>query len=315
MKLDQLFDMIDIGIVVLDLRLAVCRWNRWMEIHSGISAEEIIGRPAFDFFPNLDSPRFHRNFKAVSTFGNFAFFSRKLHRYLFPLPVPALSDDAAVFDHMQQTCTMGPLRDDDQAIRHVYIMVQDVTEIAAYERKLLKMNMRDGLTGAFNRRYLEIRLREEMERYARYGRPFSVILQDLDWFKAVNDTHGHLCGDFVLTKFSALMKSRLRKSDMFARFGGEEFCVLLTETEAEKALLLAEELRALTEQTEFEWRGTKLSISISQGVSEIQSDEDGPESVLERADQALYRAKMEGRNQVVVHRKKEKPCVSVFPKK
>lgn len=298
MKLDQLFDMIDIGIVVLDLRLTVCRWNRWMEIHSGISAEDIVGKPAFNFFPELDSPRFHRNFKAVSTFGNFAFFSRKLHKYLFPLPVPALSDDAAPFEHMQQTCTMGPLRDDDQAIRHVYIMVQDVTEIAAYERKLLEMNMRDGLTGAFNRRYLEIRLREEMERYARYGRPFSVILQDLDLFKGVNDTYGHLCGDFVLKKFAELMKARLRKSDLFARFGGEEFCVLLTETGGETAFDVAEELRALTEETVFEWRKSRLSISISQGVSEIQPGGDQPESLLERADQALYRAKTEGRNLV-----------------
>lgn len=299
MNLDQLFDMIDIGLVVLDLQFNVCRWNRWMEIHSGIAAADIVGQPAFAFFPEMDTPRFRRNFKSVSTFGNFAFFSRKLHKYLFPLPVPPLSDDATVFNHMQQTCTMGPLRDEDQVIRHVYIMVQDVTEIACYERKLLEMNLRDGLTGAHNRRYLEIRMREEMERFSRYGRPFSVILQDLDLFKGVNDTYGHLCGDFVLRKFVELMTARLRKSDLFARYGGEEFCVFLPETPGERALHVAEELRALTENASFEWKGSRLSISISQGVSDIQSGEDTPDSVLERADRALYRAKTDGRNRVV----------------
>ena len=298
MNLEQLFDMIDIGIVVLDLRFAVCRWNRWMEIHSGIPAERIVGNSAFAFFPELDSPRFRRNFKSVATFGNFAFFSRKFHRYLFPLPVPPLSDDAEAFGHMQQTCTMGPLRDEDQVIRHVYIMVQDVTEIAAYERKLLATNMRDGLTGAFNRRYLEIRLREEIERHSRHGHPFSVILQDLDLFKAVNDTRGHLCGDHILRKFAERMASRLRKSDLFARYGGEEFCVLLPETEQESARNVAEDLRTLTGGTPFEWSGVSLSITISQGVAQVRDGDETPESVLERADRALYRAKSEGRDRV-----------------
>lgn len=92
---------------------------------------------------------------------------------------------------------MGPLRDDNNVIRYAYIMVQDVTDIAAYEQKLLEMSIRDGLTGVYNRRYFETRLEEEFERHKRYTRPFSIIMQDIDHFKKVNDTYGHPCGDYI----------------------------------------------------------------------------------------------------------------------
>ncbi len=298
MNFAQIFDMVNIGIVILDKDLHICNWNRWMEIHSRIRRNEIIGALLFDFFPHLDTPRFMKNFKSVATFGNFAFFSQKLHNYLFPFEVT--SQWGSEFDHMQQSCTMGPLRDDNNVIRHIYIMVQDVTEVTSYEQKLLEMNMRDGLTGSYNRRYMEFRLQQEYERYQRYARPFSIIIQDIDFFKKINDTHGHLAGDAVLKAFTDLIVSSIRKVDIFARYGGEEFCCLLPETDLKNAATLAQILRKKVEKRIFRFNDTGISITISQGVAELNSAVTSPDSLLKRADEALYEAKRAGRNRVVV---------------
>ena len=122
---NQVFEMVDIGLVILDKELRVRFWNHWMQIHSGLTPEKIIGSPVCDVFPNLRRPRFLNSCRAVFAFGNFCFFSQKLHHYLFPFdPVSAFDSD---FKQMQQSCTMGPLRNDRGEITHLFIAVQDVT--------------------------------------------------------------------------------------------------------------------------------------------------------------------------------------------
>jgi len=186
MMLQQIFDAINIGIVILDRDLKVLGWNRWMEIHSGIPADEIRNTSIFDTYPHLNNPKFTRSCKSVYSFGNFCFFSQKLHHYLFPFKTTCYSE--ASFEYMQQSCAMGPLRDEDNQIKNLFIYVQDMTEVAAYEQKLVQINMKDGLTGIFNRRFLETKLAEEFNRHKRYGGVFSIIMFDIDNFKKVNDT-------------------------------------------------------------------------------------------------------------------------------
>jgi diguanylate cyclase (GGDEF)-like protein len=297
MIFSQIFDMVNIGIVILDRDMNVYKWNRWMEIHSKIPAEKIIGLPLFSFFPDLNNARFIRNFKSVKTFGNFAFFSQKLHQYLFPFR--ATNFLGSNFKYMRQSCTMGPLRDERNVIQYVYIMVQDVTDIAAYEQKLVEMSVRDGLTGIYNRRFFETRLEEEFERHKRYSRSFSIIMQDIDFFKSVNDTYGHQCGDFILKSFASLILANIRKVDIFARYGGEEFCCLLPETKLDSAVKLAEFLRSKVENHVFQFNHTEIKITISQGVAELEKDIKSAESLLRKADDALYEAKNGGRNRVV----------------
>ncbi len=293
----QIFDMVNVGIVILDKELKVYKWNRWMEIHSKISAQEIIGASVFDFFPNLKNPRFLRNVKSVLTFGNFAFFSQKLHKYIFPFKANnSLGTD---FKHMRQSCTMGPLRDENNRIQYVYIMVQDVTDVAAYEQKLIEMSIKDGLTGVYNRGFLENRLAEDFERHKRYMRPLSIIMQDIDFFKRINDTYSHPCGDYVLKNFASLIVSTIRKVDIFARYGGEEFCCVLPETGIESAKKLAEHLRKKIENEIFRFNETEIKITISQGVAELKKETVSGEELLRRADDALYEAKETGRNKVV----------------
>ncbi|RJP78453.1 MAG: diguanylate cyclase [Desulfobacteraceae bacterium] len=305
MIFSQMFDMLDVGIMILDSDLKVFKWNRWMATHSKILPEKIVGKSIFEFFPDLNAPWFLRNCKSVFTFGNFAFFSQKLHKYCFPFK--AYNTLGSDFEYMQQSCTVGPLRDDNNRINYIYITVQDVTEVAAYEKKLINMNTRDGLTGIFNRRYLETKLEEEFDRHIRYNRPLSLIMLDIDHFKGINDNYGHQAGDFILKSLATLIDERIRVVDIVARYGGEEFCCLLPETTAESALALAEFLRMGVEAEIYHFKDKSIKITISQGVSDLNSNVDTAEMLLKLADDGLYEAKRAGRNKVsmISNKKKE----------
>jgi diguanylate cyclase (GGDEF)-like protein len=296
-ELRQIFDNVNIGLIILDSDLRVKTWNRWMALHSRIPESQIIETPLFDAFPNLNTKRFLRNCKAVLAFGNFIFLSQKLHGHLFPFhPTYAVGEQ---LEHMQQSCTMGPIRGEGGRIEYLYMIIQDVSELVHYEKKLLEMNMRDGLTGAFNRRYLDRRLEEEIDRSRRYSQKFSLILFDIDFFKTVNDTHGHHCGDLILKSVASKVTELIRKSDCLARYGGEEFCCLLPGTDLQAALVVAEKLRFALEAMDNIYRDANVKITVSLGVSEIRPGCDTPAKLFDMADRALYRAKGTGRNRVV----------------
>jgi len=296
MILNQIFDAINLGIIILDRDLIVQKWNRWMEIHSKIDADKIIGKYIFEIYPDLESSKFKRSCKSVFSFGNFCFFSQKLHGYLFPFE--SSSYLGSEFEHMQQSCAMGPLRSDNGEITSLYIYIQDVTENAAYQDKLKNLNIKDGLTGIYNRRFLDTRLKEEFFRYKRYSGKFSMVMMDIDNFKAVNDLHGHQCGDFILKMLTARISSAIRNIDYLIRYGGEEFCSLLPETGLEGALTVAERFRTLIEDQDNNYDGEIVKITISLGVSTICDTVDTPEMLIQKADDALYQAKREGRNKV-----------------
>ncbi len=295
-ELAQIFDTVNIGLVTFDRELRVLYWNRWMELHSGITAAEIIGSPIFDFYPGLNAQRFTKNCKAVFLFGNFAFFSQKLHRYLFPFKPE--SSFGSTFEFMQQSCTMGPLRDQDNTINSLFLIVQDVTELAASEQRLLDLNTKDPLTGIYNRRYLESRLQSECERHLRYKREMSLVMFDIDFFKAVNDNYGHQCGDSVLKAIATEISHLARSSDCLARYGGEEFCCILPETSALDALSFAERFRTHIATLHVVCSEVNIQVTISLGVTTIRCG-DVPDHLLKRADDALYAAKNAGRNRVV----------------
>lgn len=294
----QILEVINVGIVVLDKDLKVAKWNRWMANHSKITSDQIVGHSILEFFPQLDTKWFRRSCKSVLTFGNFLFFSQKLHKYIFPFKSEYTL--CTEFDNMQQSGTMGPLRGEDNQIQYLYIMIQDVTEIVACEQKLLEMNTRDPLTGAYNRRFMNNRLHEEIERFKRYNRPFSIILQDIDYFKKINDEYGHPCGDFVLKEFTRLNRDRLRSIDFYIRQGGEEFCCILPETNIQSACELAEQLRSAIEKNVFSYEGTALNITMSQGIVEISPELSTVDQLLKCADELLYEAKKSGRNTIKV---------------
>jgi diguanylate cyclase (GGDEF)-like protein len=195
---------------------------------------------------------------------------------------------------------MGPLRDENGNITHLFIYVQDMTEVAVYENKLVEMNMRDGLTGIYNRRFLETKLEDEFNRHKRYGGIYSVIIFDIDHFKNVNDTFGHQCGDFIIKSISSRVSSLIRNVDYVARYGGEEFCCVLPETGIQPAANVAERFRDAVSQQDNNFDNNVIKVTISLGVAEFREDIESSSRLIKKADEALYRAKREGRNRVVV---------------
>jgi diguanylate cyclase len=294
MIFNQVFDAINIGLVILDRDLKVQKWNRWMEIHSGITENKIIGSFILEIFPNLDNPKFNRSCRSVFSFGNFCFFSQKFHHYLFPFKSTSYFE--SIFEYMQQSCAMGPLRDENNNIQGLFIYIQDVTEVAVYEHKLVEMNWKDGLTGIYNRRYMEIKLGEEFNRCKRYGSKLSIIMLDIDFFKKVNDKYGHQCGDFILKSVSSRILSIIRNVDYLFRYGGEEFCCMLPETKFDGAMLVAERFREAIMEMENNYDNSIVKITISLGVAGLNDGISSPEMFIKKADEALYRAKREGRN-------------------
>ncbi len=298
-ELRQIFETVNIGLVILDRNLNIRTWNRWLAIHSGMTEEKVVGYPILSLFPKLDNPIFLRNCKSVLLFGNFAFFSQKLHGYLFPFAPPR--SHRSRFDFMQQSCTMGPIRNEEGEIEAIFLIVQDVTELTAYEKRLMEMNMKDGLTGIFNRRYLDKRLEEEFQRARRYGRELSLIVFDIDFFKRVNDNYGHQCGDMILKNVAAKIAGIIRKADCLGRYGGEEFCCIMPETGISEAYNVAERFRELIQSMESSYDNDNVKITISLGVARLTESMESEKELFRRGDEGLYEAKRTGRNRVVVY--------------
>jgi two-component system cell cycle response regulator len=165
--------------------------------------------------------------------------------------------------------------------------------------KLKHLSITDGLTNLFNSRHFYNQLKIEINRTCRYQRPLSLLLLDIDRFKEYNDSHGHLEGDKVLVRLGQVIKSCLRQMDSAYRYGGEEFTVILPETEGEEAATVAERIRAAVEGEKFKPADSDrvVTITISVGVTEYLPDEETPIFV-QRADKAMYLSKQSGRNRV-----------------
>ena len=164
----------------------------------------------------------------------------------------------------------------------------------ALERELLI----DPLTGIYNRRAYDRRMEEELQRFQRYHRLFSLLIFDVDNFKRINDLYGHSIGDLCLKEIINRIKPVLRKSDFLARYGGEEFIVIVPETPAEGALEMAEKLRQTVEQTKFIHKSDEVTITVSIGLTQTVPEDLTQDDIFTRADRALYNAKQAGRNRV-----------------
>jgi diguanylate cyclase (GGDEF)-like protein len=173
-----------------------------------------------------------------------------------------------------------------------------VNNARAY-RESQELSLRDGLTHLYNHVAFQDFLEREFETFWRYNRPLSLIMFDIDHFKAVNDTYGHQMGDHILRELAALGLTCVRKADLLARYGGEEFALILPYTDATQACALARRLQHQVEAHQFHYRGETIHITISLGVASAGVPNlSNKEELIRRADAALYRAKAGGRNQV-----------------
>jgi len=172
-------------------------------------------------------------------------------------------------------------------------------KLAKSQKELEDLSLQDGLTGLYNYREFHRRLAEEVQRSWRYGRPFSLLILDIDDFKVVNDTYGHLAGDEALRGFAALIRREVRPADEVARYGGEEFAILLPETPGPGAFVMAERIRKIITMHPIAITPTQtVALTVSVGVATYPQDAESEEKLIGAADQALYAAKNGGRNRV-----------------
>lgn len=165
--------------------------------------------------------------------------------------------------------------------------------------RMENLSITDGLTGVFNYRYFHLRVRGEILRTRRSLEPFSLLLLDIDYFKTINDTYGHLVGDQFLRELSQLIRATARETDQVFRYGGEEFAILLPRTRTREAFVLAERLRRKVASQVFTAEGIGVSLTISIGISTYHGEpEVNQEDLIQRADQTLYQAKTSGRNMI-----------------
>ena len=163
------------------------------------------------------------------------------------------------------------------------------------------MSVLDGLTGLYNRRQFEISLEQEYNRTKRHPSDFSLAILDIDFFKKVNDTYGHQYGDYVLKTVADIMKQSFRKTDLLYRYGGEELIMIMPETNIEGALIPVQRLRRTVEEYDFDYNGVKAKVTVSIGLTQNYQNLNSTAEILKSADDALYRAKEEGRNRVVLY--------------
>jgi two-component system cell cycle response regulator len=165
----------------------------------------------------------------------------------------------------------------------------------------MEMALTDPLTGLFNRRYMETHVGTLVERSAARGKSLSLLILDIDFFKSINDSHGHDAGDDVLREFAERLKASIRGIDLACRYGGEEFVVVMPDTDLGVATLVAERIRRRIAGEPFpiEKGARSIEVTISVGIAARMGPQDNAPQMLKRADEALYRAKRDGRNRVV----------------
>lgn len=187
--------------------------------------------------------------------------------------------------------------DEEMAI----IIIDDVTELQEQKKQIEDMANKDFLTKLYNRRYL-FECGEKIFQNARRGSlHLAVVMVDIDFFKKINDRYGHGSGDFILSSVSDLLLSNLRQADIITRFGGEEFCLLLSVNKYEDAFYVVEKIRLMIEKQKFIHEEKTVSVTISAGITYVL--EDSLEGMIKKADMMLYKAKQTGRNKVFVYEK------------
>jgi len=280
-----MIDQIHDAIIATEPPGTITRWNAGAEKMLGYSEEEIVGKSISALFPQADEPSFTEKLKSLGAAGEHFGIELSLRR----------KDGKVLPTHMSLT----PVRDKSGRITSTIGYALDITRQKELEAKLEELATVDELTGAFNRRHLQIHGPLELQRARRFHHPLAILLLDLDHFKRINDEFGHQFGDLVLATLSELCRKQLRPSDMFVRYGGEEFVILMPETALAEAIGAAKRLVDQVRGTVFSLN-PRIGLTVSIGVSELRSSDQNLSSVINRADSAMYSAKEHGRDRVEV---------------
>nr|WP_283645446.1 diguanylate cyclase [Alteromonas macleodii] len=302
----ELLDSIEVGIAVLDRNFKVQVWNKFLENHGAKKAEAIIGDSLFSHFPEIEEKWLRTKVDPVFNLKSPVFIIWEQRPYLFKFGCNRPVTSAAEF--MYQNVTMFPIVDKRGNVERFCMLVYDVTEQALGKRGMEHLNEElktasrvDGLTGLYNRRYWQERFDEMHKLCVRREKPSTALMLDIDHFKRINDTYGHQAGDKVIKMLAALIKRCVRETDLAGRYGGEEFAIILNDSSVEDAKIVAERIRQLAQRLVVEHEGESISFTVSLGLAQFSPDFKGAMAWLECADQALYEAKGNGRNQYRIY--------------
>lgn len=301
----DMLESVEVGLVVLDLDFHVQAWNGFMEHHSGITASQIRDKVLFEAFPDIPEAWLTRKVDAVAMLNTRAFTSWEQRPYLFKFrntrPITGTEE------YMFQNLTISPITAPNGEVEKVCLLIYDVTEFASSKRaleraneQLAKLSMTDRLTGLLNRGTWENLVDAEYERFRRYGQATSLVMFDIDHFKPVNDTYGHLAGDEVIRHTAEVTRNNIRQSDSAGRYGGEEFGIILPETDAESARVICERIREAIENSTVSTTAGDIRYTVSMGIAQLTETPENYMQWMQKADEALYKAKESGRNKVVV---------------
>ncbi len=290
------------GVVVIDRDHTVVQVNSAAAVSLGVEKPEIIGRKCYELIHKrmspCEAPDIVCPLPAVLETGET---TTVLHthidsagneQYIEITASPVKDSEGETFGMVETYRNILEKRIDDE-------LVNLVKKLNETQMHLKLMSITDELTGLRNRRYIMERLEEEFQRARRSGRPLSLMMLDIDHFKQVNDTNGHLFGDIVLRVVSMRIKSHLRRHDLVGRVGGEEFLVVSPDSALDDTIMVAERIRKVVNDEAICDGVREVSVALSAGVTMMRENDTSVDILFSRADTALYKAKEEGRNRVV----------------
>lgn len=299
----DMFQTVDVGLVVLNCDYRIQVWNGFMENHSGLTPRQVRDRYLFDLFSEIDEDWLRRKCDPVILLKNRAFTIWEQRPYIFKFrnyrPITGSAE------YMYQNSTIFPLSDARGQVTHLCFIIYDVTDVAVSRIELESMNGRlkqltktDFLTQLFNRGHWEENLIQEFKRLQRYAHTSTLLMCDIDHFKRINDTYGHAAGDVVIQAIAEAVRQTLRATDIAGRYGGEEYAVLLVDTALDDAAVMAERLRQSVEAMLINYNEHKIKVTLSLGIAQYSAEMKEHRQWIEASDKALYRSKANGRNQV-----------------
>lgn len=301
-----IIDSLEAGVVILDCEQRILHWNRWLARRSNLSCDEVSGRYLTETLPEITDTRLIQAVGQAITDGLPSLLSPALHGLLLPLYQTA--DERNNEQRMHQLIHVIPLR--DQADAACMIQISDVTANISRERllrrqaeALRRITSHDTLTGLANRRTFDETLKREFAKARRLGRPIALLILDIDFFNQYNLDYGHELGDACLGKISGALQTCLRPlGDLAARYGGDEFALILPGMDEIATCRMAEMLRQSVNELAIPFLGSELAaqLTVSIGAAVMPPGDDADtHTLLSSADVALYQAKHEGRNRAV----------------
>ena len=299
-----IFNAVDNGIIILDKNLTIIGWNHWLEIFTGKAEKDVLKKDLCVLYDYINKSKLQRRIKTVLVTNHSTFYTMDQNNFLIDIPYNNITNSQ--FKSMQQNVTIVPFNLEKE---QVCIFIYDNTSLSETNVKLNDLNNelqelshKDYLTGLYNRRFFAEEAARAIALTLRNKSQFSIITMDIDKFKNINDSYGHAAGDIVIISVAEKLKELIRKSDIPARFGGEEFVLLLYDISSTNAMKVAENMRKLVENLEIHYENEIIKFTISFGVAQFDTfkDDNNIEHTIVRADKALYEAKKSGRNKVVL---------------